>query len=147
MRSILCSEIREFNRMYKEIDDLYHEVSLHSGLSNSAHLILYSIAELGDGCLQIEIANTYSISKQTVSSSIRLLEKQGYIYLTHGKKRDMHLHFTEKGTQFAKEHIFPLMQVENSVFDAMSPGEVRELLRLTRMYADIMKDKMQQLLR
>lgn len=52
--------------MYKEIDDLYHEASLHSGLSNSAHLILYSIAELGYGCLQIEIANTYSISKQTV---------------------------------------------------------------------------------
>lgn len=59
----------------------------------------------------------------------------------------MHLHFTEKGTQFAKAHIFPLIQVENSVLDAMSPGEVRELLRLTRMYADIMKDKMQQLLR
>lgn len=146
MQSPLSSEIREFNRMYKEIDDLYHEAALHSGLSDSANLILYAIAELGDGCLQIDIANMYSISKQTVSSSIRSLVKKGFLYLTHGKKRDMHLHLTAAGTQFVKQHIIPLMEAENSVFYEMSPVECYELLRLTRRYTDIMREKIHQML-
>ena len=74
-------ESREFNRMYKEVDELYHEVALKSGLSDTSFLVLFSIVELGDGCLQIDIANRYFISKQTISSSVRALEQKGYIYL------------------------------------------------------------------
>ena len=84
-------ESREFNRMYKEVDELYHEVALKSGLSDTSFLVLFSIVELGDGCLQIDIANRYFISKQTISSSVRALEQKGYLYLKHGKKRDMNL--------------------------------------------------------
>ena len=87
-------ESREFNRMYKEVDELYHEVALKSGLSDTSFLVLFSIVELGDGCLQIDIANRYFISKQTISSSVRALEQKGYLYLKHGKKRDMNLYLT-----------------------------------------------------
>ena len=33
-------ESREFNRMYKEVDELYHEVALKSGLSDTSFLVL-----------------------------------------------------------------------------------------------------------
>lgn len=34
-------ESREFNRMYKEVDELYHEVALKSGLSDTSFLVFH----------------------------------------------------------------------------------------------------------
>ncbi|MEI3013935.1 MAG: hypothetical protein V8T36_03785 [Ruthenibacterium lactatiformans] len=42
--------IREFNRLYKELDDLYDNLALRQGLSDSASIILYALYLLGDGC-------------------------------------------------------------------------------------------------
>ena len=49
--------IREFNRLYKELDDLYHNLALRQGLSDSASIILYALYLLGDGCLQRDICD------------------------------------------------------------------------------------------
>lgn len=59
-------ESREFNRMYKEVDELYHEVALKSGLSDTSFLVLFSIVELGDGCLRTDIL---SASKRSAHQS------------------------------------------------------------------------------
>ncbi len=55
MENRICEELREFNKIYKEFDDLWHETALHIGLSDSAFDILYSVYCLGDGCLQRDI--------------------------------------------------------------------------------------------
>ena len=55
------------------------------GISDSGFIILYALAELGDGCLQKDIAKIYYISKQTVNSSISNLKKNGYVCLRPGK--------------------------------------------------------------
>ena len=39
----------EFNHLYKELDDLYHEAALNTSLSDSAFDILYGFFMLGDG--------------------------------------------------------------------------------------------------
>lgn len=140
------NELREFNRMYKELDELYHEISLKSGLSDSAYLVLYAVVELGDGCLQIDIANRYFISKQTISSSVKSLEKRGLLYLEHGRGRYMHMYLTQNGERLAREYVLPLMEIENSVFSMMPEKECREFLRLTRKYTDIMKENMRRMI-
>ena len=61
--------IREFNRLYKELDDLYHNLALRQGLSDSASIILYALYLLGDGCLQRDICDLSYISKQTINSA------------------------------------------------------------------------------
>lgn len=146
MKIIQANELREFNCMYKELEELYHEISLKSGLSDSAYLVLYAVVELGDGCLQIDIANRYFISKQTISSSVKSLEKKGLLYLKHGRGRDMHMYLTQDGKNFACEHILPLMEIENNVFSIMPEKECREFLRLTRKYTDIMKENMRRMI-
>ena len=35
------NEIKEFNQLYKELDEMYHILALNAGLSDSAFLILY----------------------------------------------------------------------------------------------------------
>ena len=46
-------ELREFNRLYKRLDDLYHSLSLKMGMSDSTFMILYTIAELGLSLIHI----------------------------------------------------------------------------------------------
>ena len=74
-------------------------------MSDSAFSILYAICELGDGCLQKDICRRAFLSKQTVHSSIRNLERDGLLYLEHGRRRDMHIHLTEAGARLARSRI------------------------------------------
>ena len=85
MENTFGNELREFNCLYKEVDEIYHEIALKMGISDSGFIILYALAELGDGCLQKDIAKIYYISKQTVNSSISNLKKNGYVCLRPGK--------------------------------------------------------------
>ena len=51
----MSSNLTEYNRMYKEFNQIYHEMAQKMGISNSVFDILYSICELGDGCRQKDI--------------------------------------------------------------------------------------------
>ena len=109
----LSPEMRHCNRLYKEMEDLYREADRWAGLSDSAFVILYQLLDMGDGCLQRDICAEAFVSKQTVNSSIRTLERQGLIRLTPGRGREEHIHFTEKGRRLAEERILPVMEAEN----------------------------------
>lgn len=133
--------LEEFNRLYREMDKIYHELAVGAGMSDSAFFILYGILEMGDGCLQKEIAERYSISKQTVNSSIQNLKEKGYLLLEEGRGRDKHIYFTEAGQKFVREKVFPVMEMEKEVFAEMSLEESRELLRLMKKYLEIFQRK------
>lgn len=101
--------LKEFDSLYKMIDDIYHEIALSIHLTDSAFIILYCLLELGDGCSQKDICKLYSISKQTINSSVKSLESKGFLIRRSGSGRDIHLYFTEFGKKFANEHIGPVL--------------------------------------
>ena len=146
MENKFGTEIRAFNCLYKEVDEIYHEIALKMGMSDSGFIILYALAELGDGCLQKDIVGMYYISKQTVNSSISNLKRNGYVYLRPGKGRDMHICLTSKGEELLREKIVPVIEAENSAFDAMTQKESSELIRLTRKYAALLREKAEQIM-
>lgn len=127
-------ELEMFNFLYKEMDDMYHDIAIRLGLSDSAFNILYTICALGDGCLQKDICNATYISKQTVNSSIKKLEQAHILTLTSGKGRDMHLHLTEAGKELVTEKIFPVIEMENRTFSELPSKERQLLLDLTEKY-------------
>lgn len=139
-------EWKEFNRLYKELDELYHEVAVKAGMSDSAFCIMYAIVEMGDGCLQKDIARHYSLSKQTINSSIQNLKNKGYISLVQGKGRDKHIHLTDAGQRLAEEKILPVINVENAVLLDMAPFESQELLRLMKKYIQLLRNKTEQII-
>lgn len=146
MKKIISPELEEFNRIYKEFDNIYHDIALHLDLSDSAFTILYNIFCLGDGCLQRDICNTSYISKQTVNSSIRKLEQEGYLYLKSGKGRDMHIHLTPSGQNLLEEKILPVVTMENQAFARMSARESSRLLQLSQKYITIFREEVQKYL-
>lgn len=52
----MSSNLREYNRIYKEVNDIYREIAARFGLSNSAFDILYTICEVGDGACSVMCA-------------------------------------------------------------------------------------------
>lgn len=142
--------LKEYNRIYKETNRIYHDIALRLKLSDSAfdilYDILYAICYLGNGCLQKDICSLSATSKQTINSSIRKLELNGYITLKHGKGRQMHIFLTDAGMNLAKERIFPVIEIENKVFDSMPEEESRELLRLSRKYIEMLEENAKEIL-
>lgn len=141
MKTELDRRRRELSRLYRELETVSHEISREMGLSDSAFLILYSILDMGEGCLQKEIANQYSASPQTINSSVQNLRKRGLIEAIKGKKHEMRLYLTPGGKLFAREKILPVLEMERSVFEEMSAGQSRELLRLTEKYTSLYRKK------
>lgn len=128
--------MREFNRIFKECNHIYHDIALKLNLSDSGFDILYAICEFGDGCLQKDICEVTRLSKQTIHSSVRKLEKDGYLTLKPGKGRDMQIYLTPAGNTLVGEKIAPAIHAENQTFDALTEEEQQEFLRLNKKYAE-----------
>lgn len=138
-------ELKEYMCIYREIDKVYHEMALKAGLSDSAFLILFSILELGEGCLQRDICDMLSISKQTINSSIKKLERDGYIQMKQNTGKDKNLYLTPQGKQLAQDKILPISNIENEIFTELKQEESQELVRLTRHFLEELRDKSKQL--
>ena len=62
-----------------EINGTYHDASLKMGMADSAMQILYSVHMAQDALYPSEIARLCGMSRQTVSSALRALERQGVL--------------------------------------------------------------------
>lgn len=138
--------LKEYNRIYKETNNIYHDIALKLQMSDSAFDILYAVCQLGDGCLQRDICSLSCTSKQTINSSIRKLERNGYIALKPGRGRQMHIFLTNSGKELVKKRIFPVIEIENKVFESMTEEESHELLRLSQKYAELLEKNAKELL-
>ena len=125
-------ELKENNRIYREMESIYHEICVKAGISDTDFIVLYSIVEFEDGCCQRKIAKQYSISRQTVNSSVKKLVQNGCVVL-------------ESGKAMAKQKIIPVMEAEAGVFMHMTEEERKKLLRLNAKYMEIFRQKVGEL--
>ncbi len=137
--------MKEFNRIFKECNRIYHDIALKLELSDSGFDILYTLCDIGNGCLQKDICDATMLSKQTIHSSVQKLAKDGYLSLQPGKGRDLHIHLTPAGKALMEEKIAPAIQIENLAFTDMTDDEQAEFLRLNRKYADSLRKHAAQL--
>lgn len=145
IKGCMSQELITFNRIYKELDDVYRDMANKLGLSESAFDILYGICEMGDGCLQRDICRTSCLPKQTVNSSIHKMEEQGYLLRVQGKGRSMHIHLTESGRKLMEEKIYPVIQCENEVMNSFSEEERKQFLELSERHVSLLKDQVTKL--
>lgn len=137
--------LADFNRLYKEEDELYHKVASKMGVPDSVFSIFYLLNDLGEGCMQKDICYAAFVNKQTVNSSVWKMVADGYIYLKQGRGRDKHIFLTETGKQFVEKYIVPVVQKENEAFTDLKEEEQRELLRLTNIYIESLRTKLNEL--
>ena len=134
--------LREFERMNGMIDDLYHEIALSLGLSDSAYDILRALLLLDDGCTQTEIYRYSCLNKQTVNSSVKRLGQEGFITFENGQGRERRIYLTDAGRKLITEKILPIARAENEVFDEMSEQEQKIFLEITKRYMISFREKL-----
>lgn len=138
-------KIRKCNYMINEINAIYHGIALRMGISDSAQSILYTICENGESCMQSEIYKQTGISRQTISTAIRRLEKDGFVYLKQGQGRNTIVCLTENGKIFADEKSRPLLRMEEKIFYSWTDDELDIYLKLMERYRNGLKAKMEEL--
>ncbi|MDE6313641.1 MAG: winged helix DNA-binding protein [Lachnospiraceae bacterium] len=96
-----------------------------------------------DGCLQSEICERLSATRQTISAIIKKFWKKGYLSFTESKtdRRNKIVHFTETGKEYAKKIIPPAARAKNDAMAEIAEKDIVELIRLTSLFSDCMKSK------
>lgn len=133
---------QEFISASKEVDDLYHMLALKFNLSDSAMWILCTMREANRELTQSEIAQEMSMSRQTVNSAIKNLEKQGYLRLeaVSGDRRNKTLSFTEEGEAFVKRTVDQVLSLEHQVFENLEVEEQEKITQILRKYTRFMRE-------
>lgn len=68
--TLISKYLKEYNCLYKEANEIYHEAARRLHLSDSAFEIFYALFDMGDNCLQRDICKASCLPKQTINSSI-----------------------------------------------------------------------------
>ena len=72
---------QKLNRICRELNGLYHDISAQLGLSDSESMILYILYDAQEPLTQSGIAKATGLSKQTLHSAVRRLEREGAVVL------------------------------------------------------------------
>lgn len=134
-------QMNKINHLTEEIESLYHMAALKLGLSDSALAILYTLSTKNGKCGITDICFTAGMSKQTVNSALRKLEREEAVILKaiDGKKKNVVL--TEKGAVLAEKTAEKLIQAENNAISGWKEEEVSEYLRLMKKFSASLKEQ------
>lgn len=134
-------QLREFNVIHKETDAVYSELAKKSDLSDCAFWLMYSLREADGACTQKDLCSQWIMNKQTVSSALKGLVKSGYIALTSSQtdKRSKYVSLTDKGVEFARDHVDIVFALEQAAFQKMSDADRAALIESNRTYQKLLQ--------
>lgn len=134
-------QMDRINHLTEEIASLYHAAALKLGLADSVLAILYTLSTMNGECGITDICFTAGMSKQTVNSALRKLEREGAVVLKaiDGKKKKAAL--TEKGAGLAEKTAKKLIRAENNALSSWKEEEVSEYLRLMKKFFASLKEQ------
>ncbi len=125
----------------------YEMYARKHGLTAKELFVLDLIWFAEDGCLQSEICERLSATKQTISAIIKKFWKLGYVSLTEAEndRRNKIVRFTDAGIEYAKNIIPPAAKAENDAMAELDDKDICELVRITTLFSDSMKEKFEQI--
>ena len=129
------SAFQEFNQIDGQIESAYHEAALRMKLSDSEFWIFYALATHAPGCLQTDLCLATGLSRSTVNSALKKLEKEGFLYMTPGSGRSTRVFLTEQGAARQRDTVCRLIALENRIYESWTQEEQALLLRLNRDFA------------
>ena len=99
---------QRLNKNYNELNGLYHDISMKLGLSG--------------------------LSKQTLNSAIRKLEKEGIIILEKLNEKSKKIVMTDKGQVLIEQKMKPLVDMEDRVLASWTEEDRRKYLELIEKF-------------
>lgn len=139
-------EVRKYVNQYCRLRDVqfaaYELYARKYNLTAKELFVLDIVWFAPDGCLQSEICERLSATKQTVSAIIKKFWKLGYISFTESEtdRRNKIVRFTDTGKEYTAKIIPPAANAEiNAMAELDLSGEdIAELVRLTTLFSNQM---------
>ena len=136
--------MKRYNYLTQEIETAYHKAAFKLGISDSAMQILYALLSF-DGSCGIGDIVTFGVSKQTINSALRKLEKDGDVTLEKIDGRKKRVSLTDRGRALAEKTALKIIKIENDIFKQWSQEDLDNYMRLTAMYCKMLKEKTESL--
>mgnify|MGYP004543822249 FL=1 len=114
-------------------------------LSDSEFSILYIFSSYPEGCNQSALYKEAYLTKSTVNSAIRKMEKKELLYLKPGTGRNTLVFLTESGKKLMEDTIYPIIKIENEIYNSWSAEEQKLFMRLNRDFAERLRDEVEKL--
>ena len=114
-------------------------------LSDSEFSILYIFNEHQEGCNQSAFYKESCMTKSTVNSAIRKMEKKELLYLTPGSGRNTQVFLTENGKKLMEDTVYRVIEIENEIYNGWTPEERELFMKLNRDFAEKLSDKVKKL--
>ena len=141
MSKHLSKKMLELNEIMKETDDLYRNLAKKFKMSDCMIWILYILREDDRSVTQSDICNMMYMPKQTVNSSLKKMEAEGYIELLNiNDKRSKQVCLTEKGVDLANNTVDIIISKENNALSKMDKQEQALFINLFKKYKDLLKE-------
>ena len=141
MSKHLSKKMLELNEIMKETDDLYRNLAKKFKMSDCMIWILYILREDDRSVTQSDICNMMYMPKQTVNSSLKKMEAEGYIeLLSINDKRSKQVCLTEKGVDLANNTVDIIISKENNALSKMYKEEQALFINLFKKYKDLLKE-------
>ncbi|MCI9307312.1 MAG: winged helix-turn-helix transcriptional regulator [Lachnospiraceae bacterium] len=141
MKACSSRDMKRFNHLLGEIEAVYHEMALKFGQSDSVMNILYTICDYGESCPLQEICRRSGISKQTINSALRKLEREGIVYSEQAGVKGKNVCLTEKGKELAGDTAVRVIEAENGILASWPEEDVKRYLELTERFLVGIKEK------
>lgn len=138
-------DVKRINLLQSELQNVYHDLSVRMGLSDSNSSILYTIRNFGDCCLLSQIISMTGLPKQTVNSALRKLEAEGILELEQAQGRRKKVRLTPQGQVLADNTVDWLFRTEAEIFSSWDAEELALYLKLNQRYLDQLKEKAKEL--
>lgn len=144
-------EVRAYVNQYCKLRDAqFAAYELHArkhNLTAKELFVLDLIWFAEDGCLQSEISERLSATKQTISAIIKKFWKLGYLSLTEAEndRRNKIVRFTDTGREYTKNIIPSAASAEIDAMAELEDKDIVELVRITALFSDFMKKKFEEI--
>lgn len=140
-------ELEKFRLAYKEADGIFAAFARESGLAVMEYWVIWMVSE--GVRTQTEISDTLFISKQTVNSACRHLEKNGLITLAAAGDdlRVKNISLTDKGRTFADIYVRGVYEAEERAWEALGEEERRALAEAPSKFNKELKAQFEKLRR
>ncbi len=145
METKIGSRIHRINYLNAELNALYHQASLKLGLTDSASIVLYTIYDNGEDCLLSDIYKQSGVSKQTVNSAIRYLEKKHIIYLEQHSGRAKKVVLTDAGKEYVQKTVARLFDAEAAAFSSWTEEEISAHIGFMEKYIHSFQEQVEKL--
>lgn len=142
MQSVHTKEMAEFNRLYKETDNIYTRYAASQGISTTTLCVMYSLYCSDAPFTQSQLVEDWGIPMQTINSCLKAMEKNGVVQLefAEGNRKSKRILLTDQGREMVRRIVAPLVEAENRAMDALEETERHQLMALTRKHSNLLQN-------